>query len=235
MSLRSRIQYLYLYLLTMMLMPAAMTARATDTAEYEDETVRCESQRGRWNHCPMDTRTDVSLVRQLSGNACIRGMHWGTDDYGIWVTGGCRGEFRARERAVPVKMRNIVRCESSMGRRTCAVALRGASVRLLRQLTDIPCRRDRSWGVGRNEIWVSKGCRGEFEISTPDGVFMMDARTIRCESKSRRRMFCGVTVSVGATLEEQLSKAPCRYGESWGWDRDGVWVDGGCRADFRIE
>ena len=28
--------------------------------------------------------------------------------------------------------------------------------------------------------------------------------------------------------------SPCVQGSSWGWDRNGVWVDRGCRADFLV-
>ena len=39
---------------------------------------------------------------------------------------------------------------------------------------------------------------------------------------------------LGATMLEQRSKAPCVRDRSWGWTRDGVWVDSGCSATFRI-
>lgn len=58
----------------------------------------CESQGGRRNHCPADTRFGVELVRQLSDAACIRNRTWGEDAQGIWVTEGCRAEFALRTR-----------------------------------------------------------------------------------------------------------------------------------------
>ena len=55
----------------------------------------------------------------------------------------------------------IVRCESEDGRtRECPTG--GGRVVLERQLSRAPCIEGRSWGYGRNGIWVSDGCRAEF-------------------------------------------------------------------------
>ena len=32
----------------------------------------------------------------------------------------------------------------------------------------------------------------------------------------------------------QRSGSACTYGSTWGWDKHGVWVDRGCRADFEV-
>ena len=36
-------------------------------------------------------------------------------------------------------------------------------------------------------------------------------------------------------LLKQRSDSPCNQGYSWGFDRGGVWVDRGCRADFAVD
>jgi hypothetical protein len=36
------------------------------------------------------------------------------------------------------------------------------------------------------------------------------------------------------TLQRQISNSPCVQGQSWGVDRQGLWVDRGCRAIFSI-
>jgi hypothetical protein len=33
-------------------------------------------------------------------------------------------------------------------------------------------------------------------------------------------------------LSRQLSDSACIQGKTWGWDRKGVWVSDGCRAEF---
>ncbi|MCS6885221.1 MAG: DUF3011 domain-containing protein [Acidobacteriota bacterium] len=37
-------------------------------------------------------------------------------------------------------------------------------VRLLRQFSKAPCRKDYSWGYDSRGVWVDKGCRGEFLV-----------------------------------------------------------------------
>lgn len=57
-------------------------------------TLRCESQRGEYVSCPVDTRGGVTLTRQYSREGCWQGDTWGYDRNRIWVTRGCRAEFR---------------------------------------------------------------------------------------------------------------------------------------------
>ena len=132
--------------------------------------VRCESDSGRSNLCVMDTRRGVELVRQLSRSACIRERNWGWNDQGVWVSGGCRAEFRSRggggggrnDRA-PMPGVQSIRCESVDGRqRHCPIDTRGG-VRLVRQLSRTACIEDRNWGHDRRGVWVQDGCRADFE------------------------------------------------------------------------
>ncbi|MEE7548122.1 DUF3011 domain-containing protein [Xanthomonas sp. Kuri4-1] len=197
--------------------------------------VRCESRDMARVHCPMNTDNGVQLVRQLSENTCIRGSEWDADTRGVWVAFGCRAEFAPTRLSATPQMRRVVRCESDGRTNSCPVILRGAPVRLSRQLSAWPCKEGRSWGVRRNEIWVSRGCDGEFEVGAEDGSGFVDLpRMITCESKSRSRRMCGVTIERGARIGRQLSGTPCVEGQNWGWSRDGVWVNDGCRAQFVV-
>lgn len=196
--------------------------------------VRCEADGMHRVHCPMDTSAGVHLVRQLSEASCIRNTDWGVDVAGVWVARGCRAEFAAPLQAGAV-VRTVVRCESRGTPESCAVALRGAPVRLLRQTSALPCRFGESWGAGRNEVWVSRGCKGEFEVGDRDTGFPPGERLLVCESKSNRKRFCGTTIERGARLLRQISGKACEEGRSWGWEREGVWVDDGCRAQFAVE
>lgn len=56
--------------------------------------------------------------------------------------------------------------------------------------------------------------------------------TIRCESRNNNRNFCRVDTENSVSLRRQLSNAPCTRNRTWGFDRNGIWVDRGCRADF---
>ena len=214
------------------LAPRTALAQAADAG-----VVRCESRDLSRVHCPMDTGHGVELVRQLSGNTCNRGSEWDIERGGIWVALGCRGEFRPLRMASGERpMRRVIRCESDGRQNSCPVILRGAPVRLLRQLSAWPCKEGRSWGVRRNEIWVSRGCDAEFEIGAEDGSGFVDApRWITCESKGKARRMCGITVEHAVSLHRQLSNTACVQDQNWGWSRDGVWVDNGCRGEFRVD
>ena len=59
----------------------------------------CESIGYNRNYCRADTRGGVSLEQQLSdstsrGGECVFNRSWGYDSGGIWVSNGCRGQFR---------------------------------------------------------------------------------------------------------------------------------------------
>ncbi|MGV8958847.1 MAG: DUF3011 domain-containing protein [Stenotrophomonas sp.] len=213
-----------------------MAAAATPPApSYADQVVRCESRNMERVHCDLDAPAGVQLARQLSELSCIRESSWGADATGVWVSHGCRAEF---SRITPVSTtyrptRRVIRCESNGRPKSCPVMLRGAPVRLLKQRSLMPCREGYSWGVKRNELWVTRGCQGEFEMGAEDGSGFVDVpRKLVCESKGGLRRECGVSVQRRVTLLRQLSETPCEEGRNWGWTRDGVWVDKGCRAEF---
>lgn len=60
------------------------------------------------------------------------------------------------------------------------------------------------------------------------------SQTIRCESKNGRYKYCSAYTDNRVTLTRQLSSSKCRAFRNWGYDRHGVWVDDGCRAEFRV-
>jgi hypothetical protein len=142
----------------------------------------------------------------------------------------------------------VVRCESDDGNtRRCAADTRGG-VRLSRKLSRTECVQGRNWGYDAGGIWVGGGCRAEFVVGDAyangaygnnpygNGAYGSSGygqQTIRCESEDGRERHCAATLR-GAALQQQLSRAPCVQGRNWRWDRDGVWVKDGCRAEFTI-
>lgn len=58
---------------------------------------------------------------------------------------------------------------------------------------------------------------------------------LRCESNRGRTAFCPAPVQGNVVLTKQLSHAPCRYGDTWTFDRGGISVRDGCRAEFRFD
>jgi len=136
---------------------------------------------------------------------------------------------------------STVRCESQDRRtRHCNMDTRGG-VRLTRRLSDASCVQGRSWGYDSRGVWVTNGCRAEFATGggyrpgygnrPGDGHY---GQTVRCESNERRQRRCDVPVRRGVDIIRQMSKTRCVQGQNWGWDRGGIWVRGGCRAEFRV-
>jgi hypothetical protein len=129
-----------------------------------------------------------------------------------------------------------LRCESHDQRTNyCNVDTRGG-VRLVHQMSDRDCVRGRTWGANERGIWVTDGCRGEFEVGGGGGYYGSGdgyAR-FRCESKDNRTRYCNVDTRYGVDLVRQLSRNACIEGRSWGVSRDGVWVSRGCRAEFTV-
>lgn len=138
----------------------------------------------------------------------------------------------------------ILRCESVDGKtRECPVDATGGA-RLLRQLSKTACVEGKSWGRMRRSIWVTQGCRAEFLAFSSDGRRGYGTgfgygnggplgRTLRCGSEDGRWKHCSVDTRAGVELVRQLSRSQCIRGQSWGIDRSGIWVNGGCRAEFR--
>lgn len=199
--------------------------------------IRCESNDGRMRECPVGYARDARLVRQLSRGACVEGETWGVTRRAIWVSRGCRGEFliddrgRDRDRDV-VGGDEHVRCESDDGRwNRCALQTRGR-VEIVRQLSRSACVRGQSWGTDGQGIWVNGGCRAEFRVEPRRGASRVDRFT--CESSKGSPRFCQAGSRGDIRLVRQISRSPCVEGSTWGRERNGVWVEQGCRAEFEV-
>ena len=53
-----------------------------------------------------------------------------------------------------------------------------------------------------------------------------------CASHNYREQYCPANTRGGVQLVNQFSSDGCYQGQTWGWDGGGVWVSGGCRAEF---
>ncbi|MFC3651455.1 DUF3011 domain-containing protein [Dyella humi] len=125
----------------------------------------------------------------------------------------------------------------------CQVPWRDAE--LVQQSSKTRCIRDQTWGFDRQGIWVDRGCRGQFAPARggwppyggPGPQRPPQQVRVRCESHGSNYQRCPVELrrDDSVRLVNRLSSADCREGRSWGWTRDGIWVDRGCRADFVVE
>ena len=61
------------------------------------------------------------------------------------------------------------------------------------------------------------------------------AQSIYCASDDGQRHTCPINTSSGVVrLVTQKSGSACVEGRTWGFNRNGIWVDRGCRADFEV-
>ena len=156
-----------------------------------------------------------------------------------------------------------VRCASHDGHfARCTIPWRDA--RLVKRESRAACVRGQGWGVEWGVLWVDRGCRGLFAAGERHGRgrterFERDWRyrrdgdgyaagwrpgprwdreiRLQCDSNKRRYQLCQVDLGRHgrARIARQLSDTRCTEGYSWGWNRAGVWVDHGCRAQFVVD
>ena len=122
----------------------------------------------------------------------------------------------------------------------CPVPPGWRGVRIVQQTSDSACVEGQTWGYDRGSIWVDKGCGGVFAPANGGGwqpgpgwdrEFM-----VPCGSPQYRYYFCQVDVGARGhvTLQRQYSDAACIEGQTWGWNRAGIWVDKGCGGHFIV-
>jgi Protein of unknown function (DUF3011) len=63
---------------------------------------------------------------------------------------------------------------------------------------------------------------------------MAPGANFNCSSEDGGRKICPTNTGGGVQLVKQRSGSACTFGETWGYDQRGVWVDRGCRADFAV-
>jgi hypothetical protein len=123
--------------------------------------------------------------------------------------------------------KDTVRCESKDNRReTCDTKWPGQT-ELTRQLSDTRCVKGSTWGATPGKVWVSGGCRAEFGPQ-------FSGKTLKCESSDGKYKTCGNGLYGNPDLIRQFSGTPCQQGVSWGLRNGSIWVDKGCRGEFRI-
>ena len=202
---------------------------------------RCESDRSQPKYCAVDTDDGISLVKQLSRTPCLQGRNWDYDRHGVWVSHRCRAEFITGPppAAETTQVTGSLRCESRSNRVQRCAADTSKGVRLTRLLSESDCVENRDWGYDDEGIWTARGCRAEFTLGPEDAVQRAAVagtapKRLTCQSGQQQRQRCDTSVPHGVDLLRQLSKTHCEEGANWGWDDEGIWVDKGCRAEFRV-
>ena len=129
-----------------------------------------------------------------------------------------------------------VTCEANNENRKYCGSYDPDQVRLDRQISGSPCIEGRTWGVDRQGLWVERGCRAIFIIRVRDDRpdYSVAQENITCEANNENRKYCGSYDPDQVRLDRQISGSPCIEGRTWGVDRQGLWVERGCRAVFVI-
>jgi hypothetical protein len=126
----------------------------------------------------------------------------------------------------------IVYCSSDDMERVWCPADARFGVRMIRQRSEASCIEGQTWGYGKRGIWADRGCRADFRVT---GDWQSRAAAlVYCPSDYMQRNFCPMDTRDGVFIIRQRSEADCVYNRTWGYDRDRIWVDRGCRADFEI-
>lgn len=180
-------------------------------------------------------------------------LRWAMAAVALAVVAGAAGAAQAE----------VITCSSRDNDYNFCPADTANGVTLRRQLSHSDCVFNRSWGFDRRGVWVDKGCRGEFQVAGqtrdhdwkgnrdhsngPDrsrgygyGYGYGDGRgsrkprqVIDCASDGETR-YCRVPVYDHVELVEQFSRSDCTYPRTWGFDRNGIYVDEGCRGRFAV-
>lgn len=159
----------------------------------------------------------------------------------------------------PRSLGQTISCSSDDGKRHYCPADSQGRARLVQQRSQSACQEGYSWGSDDRGIWVDHGCRADFAIERGhdgwnrdhdrDGDHDRDrdqdgyrgdnygsgqGQIVSCSSDDMHRHYCPADTRGGVQLIKQHSDSSCRQGRSWGFNKRGIWVDHGCRADFQV-
>jgi hypothetical protein len=126
-------------------------------------------------------------------------------------------------------------CSSDDGKRHYCPAQGPAQ--LVKQRSDSPCRQGYSWGTDNRGVWVDHGCRADFAVVRAGyngNHYGGKGQVVSCSSDDMHRHYCPANTRGGVRLLKKNSDSSCNRGSDWGYDKRGIWVDHGCRADFQV-
>ncbi len=153
---------------------------------------------------------------------------------------------------IPRSAAQTISCSSEDAKRHYCSANGPGRARLVNQRSESACTEGYSWGSDDRGIWVDHGCRADFAIEErrggdrdpdrdgdhhrdrDDNYGYVSGQVVSCSSDDRHRHYCPADTRGGVQLIKQHSDSSCQQGRSWGFDRRGIWVDHGCRADFQV-
>ena len=223
---------------------AAAVGTTAPLAAQATRVIRCGSASGGQVQCRTDGKAEnVRLVRDLNQNRCRQGASWGFTDSFIWTNNGCWADFEVAYRgpAAPGGNTRIITCGATSGFQVqCETNGFATAVRLRRDLSGNRCSQPSSWGYTNAFVWVSKGCRAEFEVTygaapSPSPSPAPGTRVVSCAGRGDKMTFCkaGGTVTEARLLRDR-SGGRCGGAGAWGYAGGSIWVKFGCQGDFEV-
>jgi hypothetical protein len=148
--------------------------------QNDSDYVKCFSQNRRTQVCQVPDLDGVEIDQIQSGSAQSCRGNWGYSRDGIWVSNGCQATFKIqRYRANTYgnnggsnnnpswgdnNNTNLVKCKSKGYKYKACQVGQFNEIQLERVLDKSNC--NNNWGINKQagQIWVDKGCQGEFRI-----------------------------------------------------------------------
>jgi len=102
------------------------------------------------------------------------------------------------------------------------------------------CIEGNTWGVDDRGVWVTSGCAADFTVveRPTERVVRTETTTtstqvVHCISTASGRTYCGAAHT--RYVVHGTADPKCVEGRTWGVDDRGIWVTGGCTADFDVD
>ncbi len=164
-------------------MPAALApiGMADVAARQLTQTISCNSRGNQPNTCRLPAGTiSVSYLGPDRSGRCVQGRTWQQRGNGLWVTGGCGGNFEivydtahgggnwggsggsGGSGSNSQGFAGELTCRSIDNRQQVCRANTGGRVQLLQQYSSTRCVQNSNWRYDRNTITVRDGCQARF-------------------------------------------------------------------------
>ena len=217
-------------LLGVALATVGLTGLPVQDAQARPRYESCQSRHNNYQYCRTDTQGGVRLQQQLSKSACIQNLSWGYDRGGIWVKNGCRAEFVIGDAGGGYDRNG----DSGYNRGREGEWNNGGGYH-----SDRGRDRDGEWNSS-GSYHSDRGRDRDGERNSDGGYDREGERNkgggwrLVCDAQGPGYRLCRADTRRGVRLTWQLSKTPCQQNQTWGYNRDGVWVNHGCRAEFEM-
>lgn len=196
------------------------------TAEASTQ-VTCQSTGNNRSFCRIDTSRGVHLQTQLSKADCRRGSSWGTNSRGVWVSNGCRAVFRTDSNTYS-NSHHSSHDDDKAAAAVAAVALLAVGAAAAHERHE-DRNRDR---YGDDYHSYSNNNYNAYSYNNRRNRNF----AVTCESMNNHYQYCRAPVHHNSVrMVRRLSSSGCEFHRDWGYDRNGIWVENGCRATFEID